>query len=845
MENVSENRNTFEKGKLNMGTVFDSLDFAHWDHSEESKYVIEGWCVSTDGGPVTLNILQDDGKKIDAKITRKYRPDVKEALKAYEVIEKPGFEIIPNDILSMKGKTEYINVFLEHDGEKKLLFQEKIEKIWNDFYEGSIHCNYDYIIIKNGEVVYHGWVYNEIGDESITIRDQNGDDIPHKIKRVPREDVATQFKLSDKEKKYGFEIYLKRSDIKTKKIDIIVQNSYIEKSMEIDMKKADFDNTGLGKCIKALGADHFQENLDIYKNQGLRQLRYKIITESNFGVSRYDVFCGDHRISEQDIEKQRKKQFAINPKFSIVIPLFNTPLQYLRIIIESILNQSYGNLQLCLADGSTKDDVENFIKANYANEKRISYKRLEKNGGISENTNAALEMANGDYIMLSDHDDIVTLNALYEMVKAINDNPDIDVIYTDEDKVDMKGQIYYDPFFKPDFNLDLLRSNNYICHIFVVRKSIVDRIGKFRSEYDGAQDYDFILRCCEQAKVIHHIPKVLYHWRSHPASTAGNPESKMYAYEAGRNAVAAHYERLGIEAKVSMTEYFGRYRTQYPVKGNPLVSVLIPNKDHKKDLKRCIDSIYEKTTYNNFEIIIIENNSVKAETFAYYEELKCEHSNITVLEWKKEFNYSAINNYGASVAKGEYLLLLNNDVEVITEDWIEEMLGYCQRDDVGAVGCKLFYPTEEVQHAGIVLGMGNAKTAGHIFYCHPRKQFSYAGKVESTQDLSAVTAACMMTKYNLFKELGGLDEKLRIALNDVDYCLRIKEKGKRVVYDAFVEMYHYESVSRGSDVEEKANKKRYAQESKFFRRKWKKILDAGDPYYNPNLTLRRPDCTFR
>lgn len=821
------------------------IDFARWDQSEGMKYEIEGWCVSTINQPVTIRVLGDDGQEIEAEITKKYRPDVKEALKPLEITDEPGFTIIPKDILGLKDKTRYLNVYLAHDGEEKLVFQEETENIWRDYYKDSIHCNTDLTVIKNGKVTLHGWIYNELDGEKIFVLDEKGKEIPHQIKRVPRMDVAEQFKLSDQKAKYGFEIYLKRSDIRTRMIRILVKSPYVENSMEVDMRKADFDNTRVGKVVNAFAPEKFEENWTTYKDQGLRQLRYKVITESNFGVAPYDIFCGDHKLSEKEIARQRKKKFAVNPKFSIVIPLFNTPLEYLEIIIDSILNQSYGNLQLCLADGSTKDEVEEFVKKNYVGETRISYKRLEKNGGISENTNAALEMADGDFIMLSDHDDVVTPDALYEMVKAINENPDIDVIYTDEDKIDMKGKMLYDPFFKPDFNLDLLRSNNYICHIFVVKKGIVDKIGKFRSAYDGAQDYDFILRCCEQANVIHHIPKVLYHWRSHPASTAGNPESKMYAYEAGRNAVAAHYERLGIDAKVTMTEYFGRYRTQYAIKGEPLVSVIIPNKDHKKDLKRCIDSIYDKTTYQNYEVIIVENNSVEAETFSYYEELKTEHENLKVLEWKDRFNYSAINNFGASHAKGEYLLLLNNDVEVITEDWMEEMLGYCQREDVGAVGCRLYYPNDKIQHAGIILGMGNAKTAGHIFYWHPRKQFSYAGKVESTQDLSAVTAACMMTKHSLFDELGGLDETLRIALNDVDYCLKLRAAGKKVVYDAFVEMYHYESVSRGSDVEEKANKKRYAQESKIFRNRWKKVLDAGDPYYNPNLTLRRPDCTFR
>ncbi len=375
-----------------------------------------------------------------------------------------------------------------------------------------------------------------------------------------------------------------------------------------------------------------------------------------------------------------------------------------------------------------------------------------------------------------------------------------------------------------------------------MRKSVVEKAGRFRSEYDGAQDYDFILRCCEQAREIRHVAKSLYHWRAHPDSTAGNPSSKMYAYKAGQEAVRAHYQRLGIEAEVSMTEHFGRYRTTFPVKGNPKVSILIPNMDHKADLKRALDSIYEKSTYDNFEILILENNSVQAETFAYYQQLEQEHKDLKIVRWEKEFNYAAINNFGARHAQGEYLLFLNNDIQIITPEWMEEMLGYCQREDVGVCGAKLLYPNNRIQHAGVVIGLGGP--AGHVLCGAKNNVLTYAGRSNSTQDLSAVTAACMMTPKDVFEKAGGFGEEFRVAYNDVDYCLKVRDMGLLVVYNAFVEAYHYESASRGAeDTPEK--KKRLKKESGLFCAKWPDILKDGDPYYNVNLTLDSGDCRLR
>ena len=392
---------------------------------------------------------------------------------------------------------------------------------------------------------------------------------------------------------------------------------------------------------------------------------------------------------------------------------------------------------------------------------------------------------------------------------------------------------------KPDFNLDLLRSNNYICHFFVAKKSLIEDVGAFRGEFNGAQDYDLILRCSEKAAGIAHIPRILYHWRVHKASTADNPASKMYAFDAGKRAIEEHLKRCGQDGEVSHAKDLGYYRVKYKVKGSPLVSIIIPNKDEVESLDKCLQSI-EKSTYKNYEIIVVENNSVKDETFAYYK--KIEAKGVKVVYWEKGFNYSAINNYGASYAKGDYLLLLNNDVEVITPDWLEEMLGNCQRKEVGIVGVKLYYPDDTVQHAGIIVGIGGI--AGNIFVGLPRRYTGYFHKASVQQDLSAVTAACMMVKRSVYEAVKGLDEKLQVAFNDVDFCLRVRKAGYLVVYNPYAELYHYESKTRGSeDTKEKV--RRFQSEIEYMRSHHLDILKNGDPMYNRNLTLTKWDYSLK
>jgi len=540
--------------------------------------------------------------------------------------------------------------------------------------------------------------------------------------------------------------------------------------------------------------------------------------------------------TEETLEIQRKQKFDYSPLISIAVPAYQTPVEFLRQMIESLIVQTYSNWELCIVNASPDNEEMQKVLAEYsAGDSRVRFCNLKENLGIAENTNRAFAMTKGEFVGLLDHDDLLAPNALYEIVKILQDHPQADALYTDEDKVTTELDEHFQPHLKPDFNLDLLRSNNYICHFFVVRKSIVEKAGGFRKEFDGAQDYDFIFRCTENAGEVLHVPEILYHWRTHKASTADNPASKMYAFEAGKRAIEAHLERTGTKGEVSHTQDLGFYRVKYPVQGKPLVSVIIPNKDEKETLQTCLEMLEKNTGYQNFEIIIVENNSTTDEIFRYYKELSGNRK-IHLLRWGKEFNYSAINNFAVAHAKGEYLLFLNNDVKSINPDWLEEMLGVCQRPEVGGVGAKLIYPDNTIQHAGCVIGMGGI--AGHMFVDMPADRTGYLHKASLLQDMSAVTAACLLMKKEVFEQAGGFTEELAVAFNDVDLCLKVRKNGYLIVYDPYAKLYHMESKTRGAE-DSKEKVRRFQTEIEYMRCHWIDILKNGDPCYNKNLSLTK------
>lgn len=595
-----------------------------------------------------------------------------------------------------------------------------------------------------------------------------------------------------------------------------------------------------GQIFKRLTPYNIKKGIRYLKHYGVRGFYARLLERFEEREVEYQEWYEKNKPSEEELARQRKKKWKEPVTISVLVPAYRTPEAFLRQMIESVLNQTYPYLELCIADGSGENiSVEKVVKEYQAKDQRVRYQRLEKNEGIAGNTNAAIRMATGDYLALFDHDDLLSPNALFEVASTIEKDK-ADVVYTDEDKVTSDLKEHFQPHFKPDFNPDLLCSNNYICHLFVVKRSLALKLGGQDPAYDGAQDYDFIFRCTEEAEKIVHIAKILYHWRVHQASTADNPTSKMYAFDAGKRAIEAHLQRIGAKAEVSHTKDLGFYRVKYQVQGNPKVSIVIPNKDEKETLKKCLESIWQKTTYSNYEIILVENNSTTREIRDYYQELNGKNG-VRVVYWDKEFNYSAINNFGISYAKGEYILCLNNDITVISPEWMEELLANCQRPEVGIVGARLYYPDNTIQHAGIVLGMGGC--AGSLFVGLARSRGGYLHKAALQQDLSAVTAACFMVKKEAFEKVGGFEEKLAVAFNDVDFCLKVRHAGYLVVYDPYAELYHHESKTRGYENTE-AKKRRFQEEIEYMRCHWMPDI-LRDPYYNENLSLKASDYSLR
>lgn len=803
-----------------MGDFCFSIDEERYDDRHGHVLSLDGWYSHPDRKTYGFELLGDGYDTVELpEIQRRERPDVAQALGCEFGDFLPGFTVQIPEVLKLAEKYQSLELFLRDGEERVSIWEISADELDELIKENLVEYHLDRVeILYDTMLEIQGWVVDQRGSVEVTVHQEDASLLDCRISRGRRPDVVERRNLDEeyKTQEIGFRISAALPEIKGGEIILHFCGDSVTKTYTIDIEELRKQNKPKGFLSRLFGKESVAEG-------------------------GYEAWLARHKVDKRTLRRQKHAAFAQKPLISIVIPLYCTPLPYLKELLESVRRQSYENWQLCLADGSPDDKAKEFIEKHYGREKRIVYRKLEENGGISANTNEAVALAAGEYLMLCDHDDTLEPDALYEIVKAINDTS-ADVLYTDEDKVSMDGRHYFDPNFKPDFNLFRLRENNYICHIFVVKKSLTDETGLLRSEFDGAQDFDFILRCCEKAQKITHIPKVLYHWRCHMDSTAADPSSKAYAYEAGRKAVREHYQRLGIDAKVEMTERPGWYRSHVKVQGNPLISVIIPNKDHTDDLELCLFSMTRKSTYRNYEILIVENNSEKEETFEYYRKLPDRYPKARVLTWEKEFNYSAINNFAAKEAKGEYLLFLNNDVEILTPDWMEEMLQNCQQENVAAVGAKLYYPDDTIQHAGVVLGLGGI--AGHIMCRASKEDPGYFGRMISVQEISAVTAACMMVKKSDFDAVGGLDETFQVAFNDIDLCMKFRAAGKKIIFTPYAELYHYESKSRGlEDTPEKQF--RFDKEVKRFQEKWAQQLEMGDPYYSPNLSVTEGDCSLR
>ncbi len=568
------------------------------------------------------------------------------------------------------------------------------------------------------------------------------------------------------------------------------------------------------------------------KNQGLEATWKKVEFRINLMLRREVWQYRSDIPLKKDLKAQRNTTFPYMPKISIVVPLYNTPKKFLMEMVNSVEKQSYQNWQLVLVNASGNYPE---IEKKAQKDSRFTYVVMEKNLGIAENTNFGFSHCTGDYIALLDHDDVILPNALYENVKAINEHH-ADVLYSDEITLngDLKKVIQY--HFKGDYAPDSLRGVNYITHFLVFSRELFEKVGAYEDKkYDGAQDYDLTLRLTEQAKCVYHIQKVLYYWRGHADSTANDMSTKMYAFESGRKAIADHLQRIGLKGEVFIQKWPGSYRVKYDIEGNPLINIIIPNKDNIEDLSRCLASIKEKGGWDNVEIIVVENNSEKAETFEFYKQAQQLYPNLKVVYYKGGFNFSAICNFGAEFAKGDHILLLNNDVEFIEDNFLAEMLMYSQRKDVGAVGAKLYYPDGTLQHAGVVIGINGSAGHSHKGLQNAKENPGHMYRLVTAQNYMAVTGACLMVKTNLYKE-NPLDEKnFAVAYNDIDFCLRLFDKGYLNVYTPYAEGIHYESKSRGSDTD-KPNP-RYEGEKSRFAEKWQKYFNYGDIYYNPHFTL--------
>ena len=812
-----------------MADLFHShLDKFVYKYIDGDSYIfLEGWSFTETASHQEYEI-KVNGKVLEQSLVSVNRKDVADTYKLEKDQQDVGFR-------GMVHLNERINSFelsVESNSNRYLIINLKKKQLEKIESRDPIESKLELLENDNGNFMIIGWAF-PIGYDywNLSIWEEKDKQIDCDIQRIIRKDLALLFQLNNDSMDCGFSLKFKGNPEKKYylKVEYGDKESFVELSKEVDLK----DLTNF--YMHGLNFHNIKSGLRYLRNNGIQKFVKRIFEGPEKKDISYNNWFDLQKPNDEELNKQRETKFVYSPKISLIVATYNTADRHLKAMIESVLNQTYINWELCIADGSDSNNVEKFIIKHYSNDNRIKYKKLSENLGISDNMNAALDLVTGEYVGLFDHDDLLTPDALFEIVSILQERK-YPVIYTDEDKIDDATGELMEPHFKPDMNIDLLLSENYICHFLVVSKSLIDRIGMMDKNYDGAQDYDFVLRCVETVGVenVYHIPKALYHWRKHAQSTASNPESKLYAFEAGKRAIQAYYDRNGIDAEVEMGSILGFYRTRYAIKDEALISILIPNKDHIDDLKRCITSIENKSAYKNYEFIIIENNSELEETFKFYDELEKNNKKVKVVYWDGEFNYSAINNFGAKYANGEYILLLNNDTEIVNEDCLKELVSICQREDVGCVGARLLYEDDTIQHAGVIVGLGGV--AGHCFIGEPKDSGGYYNRILCIQDYSAVTAACMMIKTSVFRKVNGLSEDLKVAFNDIDLCLKIRELGYLVVYNPYAELYHFESKSRGlENTPEKVE--RFNREVETFKSHWKEFLDKGDPCYNPNLSL--------
>ena len=687
-----------------------------------------------------------------------------------------------------------------------------------------------------------GWALDTITKESPTFTINNENQVSaYNIQRVLREDV-NQIYQTEPAIEAGFVVTLE--GIKQKKVlPFHFQSSAHVVTVDFPSNKKYPVIPGTEDKVTRLWIKAKKGFKYMAKN-GISHTIQRAKIEKLRNQASYPNWLARNEVLDIEAMTQEIATFHYQPKISIAMPVYNVEEKWLRLCIDSILNQVYTNWELCMADdASTDPNVKKILTEYQQLDERIRVVFREQNGHISEATNSALAIATGEFVALLDNDDELAINAFYEVVKVLNENPKLDLIYSDEDKIDMDGN-RSDPAFKPDWSPDLLLGTNYISHLGVYRRSILEEIGGFRKGYEGSQDYDLVLRFTEKTtkERIKHIPKVLYYWRMLPTSTAVDQGSKGYAFEAGLRAVQDALVRRGINGHATHGAANGLYDVYYDIESEKLVSIIIPTKNGYKDVQRCVSSIIEKTTYQNYEIIMADNGSTDPKMHELYAEFEQQlPGRFFVESIDIPFNFSTINNRAAKKAHGEYLLFLNNDTEVITENWLTLMVSFAQQERIGCVGAKLLYPNNTVQHAGVILGLGGV--AGHGHYGYPHGDLGYFGRLAINVNYSAVTAACLLMKKADFDAVGGFEEAFTVAFNDVDLCLKVQALGRDNVWLHEAELYHFESQTRGYDDKGK-KKKRFEQEKVMMEEKWGPLIE-NDPFYNPNLTRDIPNFSLR
>ena len=747
------------------------------------------FCYAGKEVPYTLEVFQDIG------ICQKYYAQGRDVEKEYRYTLH----------ISRLTEAEPLKIMAEEDGEKQVIFHISGKEILKT--RLNMRIIVDESILIKGNVYIRGW-YLSKEPVKVEVTTVKGIQIPFKERVVPREDVEKGYFEVDKTYIKGFELECEKNDTDT--FLLKAKAGKIKKKIVCKLKGETKEKHILKKLIEK--ADTSVRRVNYYlKENGWKGSIKKGYSSLFYASEDYHNFRHCFEPMRSDISLQKERKFQYTPKFSFLVEVSQIKQRHIKKGIESILAQTYENWELCIFIQQDLPYLRKQIQAYAVQDKRIR---------IIEDTYSI----NGEYLVFLSEMDILTPYALYECTEAVNRNREYEMLYADEDHVTMNGKIYFQPHFKSDFNIDLLCSTNYISNFLILSKTLYERTGALKKE----QEYDFVLRCAEKAKAVCHIPKVLSHRRTNRRIEAKQVSKNDLA------AVQAHYDRIGVKAKVSADAKHNTIKTEYLLETEPLVSIIIPNKDHIQDLKKCIQSLDEKSTYHNYEYVIVENNSELEETFAYYEQLKKENPKVKIVTWEREFNYSLINNYGVQYAKGEYLLFLNNDIEFISPDCIREMLGQCMREDVGIVGAKLYYPDKTIQHGGVVIGIGGA--AGHIFTGLGEEDEGYFSRAVCAQNLSAVTAACMLVKRKAYEEVGGFEEEFQVAFNDIDFCLKVREKGYLVVYNPYASLFHYESKSRGLEDTQEKMERFHGEVSKFIS-KWEVVLEKGDPYYNPNLSL--------